>query len=767
MEVATGDGHRAAFPVDMDELPTVEIDPEVGQSAVGFDQITAREVVHDAVQDLFMEASALEDLDPDLAKASLTSGRLDATLRAISESTSPNAQISYEFDALTATVAFLDDSPQAPPRLAAHMTGRISIGDATEVLDAVYVTTERDGQYLISRAQTPDGELLPPPLQPTVSDDREQIAPALVEAPPNSPGAIPEPWTSGDPGLGGLQFTEVSSESGLTEDFSSRELSGVEDMSSGAAVADVDRDGDQDLFIPRMGRPDSLYVNDGSGRFIDVATQAGLTGPDDRQGSTKGVFADVDADGDLDLFVTGAGTRRHMLYLNDGDTTFTEAARQHGLVWPDNAESDVEYPTHDSVFADFDNDGDLDLLVLQWWHVLSGGEDAATLLDDQRSQRVDNVLDTSACARSAVLRADEFPVADSAGENRSGLYLNDGSGYFEEVTDEVGLPLEEIEAFTGVFNDLDGDGWQDLLITGDYCTSRLFRNREGKAFEDVTHSAGVGTDENGMGSVVSDLNGDGLADWFVTSISYPSDEACPTPGCSGNRVYLNRGDLSFTDATDELGLRDSGWGWGAAIADFNNDGFKEVVANNGFRSPSFDKKGDPNDPQLNYLKAFGEDRPRFWVQDGSTFRDAAAAVGIDDISIGHGLVPFDMDGDGDLDLLMTPSNGPPKLYRNDTPPLNHWLRIELDDRGAPGNPWSEGTRIEVTPSAGVSPVTDWISTGGSYESQKPPQVHIGLGEQDGPVEEIKVFWPGEDQPQVISGVQPDQTLIVSRSPGQR
>jgi len=152
-----------------------------------------------------------------------------------------------------------------------------------------------------------------------------------------------------------------------------------------------------------------------------------------------------------------------------------------------------------------------------------------------------------------------------------------------------------------------------------------------------------------------------------------------------------------------------------------------------------------------------------WYRDGEVYRDAAGAVGIDDTSIGHGLVSFDMDGDGDLDLLITPSDAPPLLYRNDTPPVNHWIRVALDDDETPGNSWGDGARVEVTDDEEDDPLVGWISTGGSYESQKPPEFHAGLGDHGDQVERIEVFWPGEQDPQVLENVEPDRVVTVRRS----
>ena len=284
----------------------------------------------------------------------------------------------------------------------------------------------------------------------------------------------------------------------------------------------------------------------------------------------------------------------------------------------------------------------------------------------------------------------------------------------------------------------------------------MFRNVEGERFDDITAGSGVATDENGMGSVVRDLNADGLPDWFVTSIGPVGDEPAPIElggfGSSGNRAFLNDGDGTFTDATDDLGLRNGGWGWGAAIEDFGNDGRLSVVMTNGY---SIEPPGTDAPPGT-----AADDPMVFWVPDGDTFVDVAESVGLSDTGLGRALVPFDMDRDGDLDLLVTNFGRAPLLYRNDSP-QRHWLTVSLDDPDNPGNRAGIGAEVAVFTTPDGPPVTQWIRTGGSYESQVPAEVHVGLGESD-TVDRVEVTWPGDDAPQVLTGIDADQLLEITR-----
>ena len=553
-----------------------------------------------------------------------------------------------------------------------------------------------------------------------------------------------------------IAFTEVTEASGLATPHSSTELTGESAMTAGAAVADIDGDGDLDIYLTRVGEPNRLLLNDGLGEYTDATDAAGVEGNDPMQGSSAAAFSDIDGDGDMDLVVTGAGQNGTVLYVNDGDGRFVDGTAGSGLDdLPALGEGRLSQ-MHGLTFADFDRDGDLDLLMTHWDDVVPSAIANASPGDIQS----DDDGGSTVCDRADYLRANGFPRAEDAPENRGRLYRNDGAGNFQDVSAELGLPFEEIMAFTGNFADLDGDGWDDLLITGDFCTSRVFRNIEGQRFEDITAAAGVGADENGMGSVVRDLNADGLPDWFITSIGAVGEDAEPVLqlggfGSSGNRAYMNNGDGTFRDSTDQLGVRNGGWGWGAAIEDLANDGSLAFAMTNGYASGGESEVDDPAGSPSN-------DSLILWLPDGAnSYLDDAEAAGLIDNGLGRALVPFDMDRDGDLDLLVTNFGSEPKLFRNDSPE-RHWITVGLLDPATPGNHQGVGAKVVITAGNGNT-VTQWISTAGSYESQRPAEAHFGLGEMDS-VERIEVTWPGETVPQVVQDVRADQLLVISRDP---
>lgn len=571
----------------------------------------------------------------------------------------------------------------------------------------------------------------------------------------------------------GLRFTNVTTEAGLNAPQSPEPFYGEDSMTSGAAVADLDGDGFDDVFLTRAGLPNVLYLNNGDGTFRDATIESGLAEAEPTYGSSAAAFFDTDGDGALDLFTTGFGRGPNRLYMNDGNGLFTEETIERGVTFPPMPEEATVSQMHGVSVGDVNGDGALDLLVLHWYtEGLSGYAEGAYALAAERG--IDDPTTIGACEVSALMDEVERDGVTSTGPgSRSRLFINDGDGNFTDSTQEWGLSLDRTIAFTGVFIDYDGDGYQDLAITGDGCSSRLFHNVDGERFEDVSDTAFPGTDENAMGAVFTDINGDGRPDWVISSISYGEPgEHCPVGGslvgCSGNRVYVNNGDGTFDDATTQLGLRDGGWGWGLAVEDFTNTGDQSVVMTNGYleRSGAGMDAVAPSEeanPYRTFITPFRDDRTRFWMRhDTGPFVDVAERVGITDTGLGHGLIPFDYDNDGDLDLLIANSYDPPILYRNDSPTDRSWLTIRLDDPTTSGNRHGEGARVEVF-TGDEEPRVGWITSNGSYESQKPAQFHLGFGDRRDAIERVDVYWPGSSEPQQVTDVAVDQRLVIERS----
>ena len=234
-------------------------------------------------------------------------------------------------------------------------------------------------------------------------------------------------------------------------------------MSGGAAAGDIDGDGSVDLFVTRLDAPDILFRNRGDGTFEDISDGMGL---DKFNFQSNGVLlVDIDNDGDRDIYVTVLGAaldpinNRNCLYVNQGEDPFTEEAILRGV----DIHSDQNHFTYSVSAGDFDRDGWIDLHVNEWVPSLP--------------------------SHSRLLR------------NR-GL---EAPGFFEDVTTAAGVDLTDVHAFASTFTDLDQDGWPDLAVVADFGSSRLFWNNGDGTFTDGTEAAGVGTDENGMGSAFGRL----------------------------------------------------------------------------------------------------------------------------------------------------------------------------------------------------------------------------------------------------------------------
>jgi hypothetical protein len=241
-----------------------------------------------------------------------------------------------------------------------------------------------------------------------------------------------------------------------------------------------------------------------------------------------------------------------------------------------------------------------------------------------------------------------------------------------------------------------------------------------------------------MGFAVGDLNGDGLLDWFNTDI-YIAPALV-----DGNRLFLNNGDRTFTDITTAAGVRDAGYGWGTEMFDYDNDGDLDIIATNGYT--------DPPAPA---------DRVRFFENNGAAvFTEKAIFLGITNIAQGRGLLTFDYDHDGDIDVFIVNNHDAPVLYRNDGGNANDWLKIKTI--GTSSNAEGVGAVITVTPDLeNPDAILVWEVTGSStYLTQSEKTAHFGLGPNAGSVDLIRIDWPASGVVQQFTDIAPNQLLTI-------
>jgi hypothetical protein len=479
----------------------------------------------------------------------------------------------------------------------------------------------------------------------------------------------------------------------------------------GLAVGDFDRDGLPDVFVPSGGkRPDYLFINQGDGHFVDEAAAWGLTDVHAGNGAAVG---DYDDDGLLDLYVTSAGPEgavgtpgHNRLYRNRGGF-FEEVAEQAGVatVSPDSPWS------YGAAFGDYDVDGDLDLIV-------------TTFVDYDRGTR---------------------------------LFRNAGDGTFEDVTAQAigAAALERVFGLSPRFTDMDADGYPELLLTGDYGTTRYLKNRGDGSFEDVTRAGGLGLATNAMGHAVLDFDGDGLLDWYVTSIHRNIDWTVPDAR-NGNVLYRQLSPHRFEEVAAQSGTDDGGTSWGTVAIDLDQDGHEDIVA-----------------ASQRYLT--GHTR-LFHNRGGALFEEIHESAGLDATN-GRGVARLDADGDGDQDLLVLgnasetvavilPGTEPdPTLalagqlhyLRNDSTQAGHYLQLALDTTDNPQlAPDGFGARIELR--FGDRTLIRTMDGSPSYLSTSELVVHFGLGDAT-VVPELHVLW-GRGYETVMRDVAADQRLLI-------
>lgn len=491
-------------------------------------------------------------------------------------------------------------------------------------------------------------------------------------------------------------------------------------QTGGAAAGDFDNDGWPDLFITRQWDSPFLYLNNQDGTFTDVtstAFSAGIPGPNSGGAS----WGDIDNDGDLDLHVSNVfNSLGNQLYINDGSGHFTDQATIRGAQL-----GGINVASTSASMGDFDNDGYLDMYVTEW-RGLSGY--------------------TQNPPQARLLR------------NRGSTQ----PGYFDDVTASAGVAMGPLSgqavyqsnSFTPRFVDLDSDGNSDIIVTSDFGTTKLFWNDGDGTFTDGTAAIASNRGLSDMGLAIGDYDGDGHLDFFTSDICHATD--CNTT--FGNRLFRNFGNRVFLEASNFAGVRDAGWGWGTEMLDYDNDKDLDIVVTNGYYTGPTVPAGFEND----VVRLFRNNGQGPFL---TTFTDVAASVGMTDTSQGRGLLKFDYDRDGDLDVFIVNNFQTPILYRNDGGnEAGDWLQI--DTQGTISNADGVGAFITVTPDLAFpnKKLVHEITLSSSFLSQSEPIAHFGLGFDSGLIDKIRIEWPVSGIVQELFDVSPNQRLLIRETP---
>ena len=483
----------------------------------------------------------------------------------------------------------------------------------------------------------------------------------------------------------------------------------VETMGSGGGFIDYDNDGDLDVYLingaplpgytGRATPSDAMYRNDGKdlkdGRvsFTDVTSESRTGDTSYGMGFCAG---DYDNDGFTDFYVTNFGP--DALYHNEGDGTFSNATARAGA-------TDSHWSAS-CAFLDHDRDGDIDLYVTNY---------------------VDHTpANNKFCGDyGAGVRAYCHPNVYNSEPDM--LYRNEGDGTFTDVSDAAGLTARRGNGLGVVTGDYDNDGDTDIYVANDKTPNVLYRNNGNGTMTDITLTAGVGfsldgVPQAGMGTDMGDYDGDGDLDIIVTNLDFEY-----------NALYRNEGGEIFSDMSFPAGVGAvslSFVGFGAKFLDYDNDGRLDLVIANGHILD--------NAPYFNDATTYAQRNFIFHGEAGGTFTEVGQTSGPDMKieNVARGLSIGDVDGDGDLDLLMTINGGAPRLFLNEGGNANAWLGVRLVGRAS--NRTALGARVKVIGPFGA--MIDEVRSGSSYLSQSDLRLHFGLGKSTS-LPAIEIRWP--------------------------
>jgi enediyne biosynthesis protein E4 len=530
---------------------------------------------------------------------------------------------------------------------------------------------------------------------------------------------------------------------------------------AGVAMSDINNDGLIDIFMTSNMGTNVLYLNKGNFKFEDISEKAGIQG----KGWSTGVsFADVNGDGLVDIYVCKSGneegvSNHNELYINNGDLTFTEKAREYGI-------DESTGNSTEGVFFDYDKDGDLDLFLLKNFPKSIG---SFNLKENQRL------------------------VRDSVGGDK--LYRNDGNK-FTDVSAAAGIYGSTIGFGLGLaVGDINQDGWMDIYVSNDFFErDYIYINNHDGTFKEMLPEMMKATSAASMGGDMADINNDRYPEIFSTDMLPEHNDRLKTKTTfdnwenykSGvdngyhsqftrNMLQLNNSDGTFSEIGRLAGVSATDWSWGALISDFDNDGLKDIFVANGIYKDLTDQ---------DYIQYFSNRDMVMTIIAGNkvdykTLIDAIPSVKIpsyafrnfgsyrfknvaDDWGLGepgfsNGAAYGDLDNDGDLDLVVNNVNLPMSVYRNETNllhPENHYLKVLLNGEGK--NTAAIGAKVTAKQKGTLYYLEQMPMRG--YLSTVDPRPNLGLGPL-ATIDTLLVEWP-DGRTTLLTDVKTDQTLTL-------
>jgi enediyne biosynthesis protein E4 len=529
---------------------------------------------------------------------------------------------------------------------------------------------------------------------------------------------------------------------------------------AGVSVGDVNNDGLPDVYFTGNYANNKLFINQGDLKFTDVTESAGVNAFG--TWCNGAVMVDINSDGFLDIYVCRSyrteypDMRRNLLFINNQNNTFTEQAKEYGI--DDGAHS------MQASFFDYDNDGDLDLFV-------ANHPEDTKKHNKQRYELWKN------------------PPASESNK----LYRNNGNNTFTDVTQQAGL-LDYSFSLGIMAQDFNNDGYTDLYISNDFEEPDLYYLNNGDGtFSERLKENFKHVSFFGMGIDAGDINNDGLTDLVTldmlaednyrekTQMSSMNPEEFWSSISLGyhyqymrNSLHLNNGNGSFSEIGQMAGIHRTDWSWAPLLADFDNDGYKDLFITNGYRRDSRDKDNrakidailnDPNsvvgpDELQNMLNSMPSTKINnyFYKNNGDyTFSDISEQAGTDIPSFSNGAAYADLDNDGDLDLIINNLMDTAFVFKNMTAENNKgsYLRIVLN--GTQLNPNGIGTKVSVY-NNGQHQITQQTNTRGYLSTVEFP-IHFGCGTA-GDIDSLVVSWPDKTS-QTVLNVKTNSELTIN------
>ncbi|REG79402.1 FG-GAP repeat protein [Algoriphagus antarcticus] len=507
----------------------------------------------------------------------------------------------------------------------------------------------------------------------------------------------------------------------------------------GVAAGDINNDGLVDLYFAGNQVSNRLYLNLGNFQFEDITDSAGVSG--EGGWSTGVTMADVNGDGLMDIYVSQVGnykglSGKNRLYINQGANKFEDQAEKYRVDF-------VGFSTQ-AAFLDYDNDGDLDMYLLN--HSVKSPE-----IFTQSDQRIH---------------------PDALGDKLFKNLLSEGQTGFEDVTEASGIYSSILGFGLGVgIEDVNGDGWPDIYVSNDFTENDyLYLNQQDGTFVDSLEDLISNTSRYSMGNDLADLNGDGLPEIFTTdmlpdapeiwmkSVGEDKPEVYQIKKKFGysdqyvrNHLQLNQGENGFSEIAFFSGVYASDWSWSPLIFDMDNDGLADIHITNGIeKRPNdldfiqYSQQADPNlsmdelrQKQIDMLPTVKLPNLSFQNQGNLKFTDQATNWGLDQPSYSNGSTYADLDNDGDLDLIINNLNQPAFIYQNHAEKSeSSFLRINLKAKG--NNPFGMGAKVGVY-FEGKSLFQQYSGTRG-FMSGTSSTLVFGLGKAQA-IDSISVRWP--------------------------